>query len=547
MKLTQLLSYLPEPVAYAGPDPEISAITYDSRRVCPGTLFVAVWHPGYGADGHAYAADAAQKGAAALVVEKPVDAPAGTPVVTVERTPPALGWLSAGFYGMPAAGLGLAGVTGTDGKTTTSTLTAAILEAAGFPTGMVTTVAAKSATDVRPNEEHTSTPEAVEIQALLAQTVAGGHEWRGPPGAPLRGLEATPRRPAPRAVIEATSHALHQDRLAGCEFDVAVVTRVTHEHLDYHGTREAYLAAKARLLELLRPDPAHPKRVRVAKAAVLNADDESCKYMAARSPVPVIRFGIEQEAAVRAVEVREWAWCTECRVVSPWGEAGLALPLPGSFNVYNALAALAAACTLGAPLDVALACLATHPGVAGRMERVDAGQPFTVVVDYAHTPDSLARVLAFLRPRTAGKLITVFGSAGQRDRAKRPWMGRIAAQRADYFVLTDEDPRLEDRHQILAEIAAGAAAGGAVEGRQFERIPDRRRAIAAAFARAAAGDTVLLAGKGHERSILGAAGGALRSFPWDERAVARQELEQLGYERPARGLRPEGSGAAAVC
>jgi UDP-N-acetylmuramoyl-L-alanyl-D-glutamate--2,6-diaminopimelate ligase len=300
--------------------------------------------------------------------------------------------------------------------------------------------------------------------------------------------------------------------------------------MDYHGSYEAYLEAKSRLLDLLRPDPLHPKRETWPKAAVLNADDSSFAALAARSPAPVVRYGVTSAAAeVRAVDLRDTAWGTAFRMVTPWGEGALSLPLPGAFNVYNALAAVAAGCTLGAPFETALRALEGHGGVSGRMERVDGGQPFSVVVDFAHTPDALTQVLTALRRQTAGRLIAVFGSAGERDRAKRPWMGRIAAELADFFVLTDEDPRLERREAILEEIAAGARAAGATEGEQYLCIADRDAAVAAAIERAAAGDTVLLAGKGHERSIIGAAGGRLRVFPWDEREAARSALRRLGY------------------
>ncbi|MBI3974535.1 MAG: UDP-N-acetylmuramoyl-L-alanyl-D-glutamate--2,6-diaminopimelate ligase [Chloroflexi bacterium] len=508
MKLSDLLQFLHEPVDYTGPDPEITGIAHDSRRVRPGHVFVAVWHPGYAADRHEFAAAAAAAGAAAVVVQRPVDVPAGTPVVVVRHTPSALGRLAAGFYGVPSARLGLAGVTGTDGKTTTCTLIADLLEASGIETGMATTVASKGARGVEPNRQHTSTPEAVEIQALLAEVVAAGGRC---------------------AVLEATSHALDQDRLTGCEIDVAVVTRVTHEHLEYHGTRERYLAAKARLLDLLRPNPRHPKQPAWPKATVLNADDGSHAYLAHRSPAPVIRYAVERDAEVRASDVRSNGWDTTFHLRSPWGERDVALCLPGVFNVYNALAASAAACTLGASLDACVASLAAHPGVTGRMERIECGQPFKVVVDFAHTPDALRQVLTFLRPITPGKLIVVFGSAGERDREKRPMQGRVAAELADYSILTEEDSRLEDRDQIIAEIAAGALAAGAVEGRQFERVPDRREAIGVALRQAAPGDTVLLAGKGHENSIIGARDGRLDTIAWDEREVARGELRKLGY------------------
>ncbi len=510
IRLRQLLAALPEPVDYSGPDPDITDVAYDSRSVQPGSLFVAVWHPGYANDRHDFVRDALAAGAAAVVVQRAVDVPPGVPVVTVPSTPRALGWLAAAHAGFPAARLGFVGVTGTDGKTTTCSLTTAVLEGAGLITGMVSTVASKGVGALRENLAHTSTPEAVEIQSLLAETVAGGGQ---------------------RAVLECTSHALDQSRLAGCEVDVAVVTRVTHEHLDYHGTHEAYLEAKAKLLDLLRPDPAHPKVTPYPKAAVLNADDPSYTALAARSQAPVIGFGLRagSGAAVQAVNVRDEGWSASCRVVSPWGEGYLTLPLPGAFNVYNALAAIAAGCTLGASFESALHSLAGHPGVPGRMERIDLGQPFTVIVDFAHTPDALAQALAALRRQTPGKLIAVFGSAGERDRAKRPLMGRVAFEGADYFVLTDEDPRLEDRQQILEEIATGALAAGAGEGRQFARIADRTEAIDAALRRAGPGDAVLLAGKGHEHSIIGARSGQLHTLPWDEREAARESLRRLGH------------------
>ena len=513
MRLSELLASLPEPplAVDRATDPEVSAVVHHGLRVTPGAVFVAVYHRGYAADRHEFVGQAIERGAVAAVVSRDVADPTGFPLVRVGNTAAAFGWLSAGLRGLPSQRLGIAAVTGTDGKTTTCTLTTAVLEAAGFSTGMATTVASKATGPAAANPHHTSTPEADEIQDLLSRTVAEG---------------------GTRAVLEATSHALDQDRLTGCEIDVAVVTRVTHEHMEYHGTPEAYLAAKLRLLELLRANPRRPKAGTIAKAAVLNVDDQSFAHFATRSPVPVLPYGRGPAAHVRAVDVAPREWGTRFRVVSPWGEATLELPMPGEFNVHNALAAIGASCTLGAPLADAAGALEAQHGVRGRMERVECGQPFSVVVDFAHTPDSLERVLTLLRAQVAaqgGKVIVVFGSAGERDVQKRPWMGRIAAQLADFSVFTDEDPRLEPREQILDHIAAGAIETGAQEGERFLKIADRRAAIAAALSRARPGDAILLAGKGHENSIIGQIDGALHTFSWDERAVVRELLSELGF------------------
>lgn len=513
MQLGQLLARLPvAPRRVEGRvDVDVTRVVHHGMRVVPGAVFVAVYHRGYAADRHEFIGQAVERGAVAVVVSRAVETPPGVTVVHVDDTAGAFGWLAAALHGVPSRQLALVGVTGTDGKTTTSTLTGAVLDGAGFVTGLATTVASKAAGEARANPHHSSTPEADEVQALLAETVRAGGS---------------------HAVLEATSHALDQQRLAGCEIDVAVVTRVTHEHMEYHGSYDNYIAAKAKLLDLLRPIEREPKGHGFPKVALLNADDSSFEYMAARAPVDVLPYGLGREARLRAVDVQPNEWGTDLRVVSPWGEGALALRMPGEFNVYNALAAIGAGCTLGAPFESALSTLAAQTGVRGRMERIDAGQPFTVIVDFAHTPDSLERVLTMLRARVAaakGKVTVVFGSAGERDVQKRPWMGRIATEHADLAIFTDEDPRMEDSLKIIDEIAAGARAAGGAEGSTYLREPDRRAAIALAFQKANAGDAVLLAGKGHENSILTQLEGRLHTIAWDEVSVARELLNEAGY------------------
>ncbi len=498
--LAALLDILPD-VAVTGPTGvAVADVRFDSRQVQPGDLFVAISHPGYQHDGHNFVPGALDRGAVGVVVGRPVAVPADVARVVVRDPPRALALLSAARAGWPAARLGIVGVTGTDGKTTTTTLIAGALQALGHTAAHVSTASLGTGAAVLPNKSRQSTPEAPEIQHLLAQATDHGAEY---------------------AVIEATSHGLAQDRLYGTEVDVAVYTNITHEHLDYHGSIEEYVAAKARLLALQAPLPGVPAKLHPrAKGAVLNADDAHCAHLRSLAQVPVTTYGLHRPADVHAVSTTYDGLRPSVQVRTPWGNAQLRPRVVGPFNVANVLAALTTLGVLGCPLEATVPALCRQAGAPGRMELIEAGQPFAVIVDYAHTPASLELVLRALRPLTPGRLIAVFGSAGERDRAKRPMMGRIAATHADFFVLTDEDPRGEDRAAILAEIAAGAAAAGARQGTHFLCCPDRRTAIRRAFERAAAGDTVLLAGKGHEQSII--ING--RSHPWDDRAVARELL-----------------------
>lgn len=510
MQLKTLLSALEEPPVHIWPasgalDPalEISGLAYDSRKVTPGTLFIAV--PGAHTDGRLYLAGAAQRGAQAALGPTlegilPPGQATPLPYIVVRNVLGALADLACAFYAYPAQQLCTLGVTGTDGKTTTSNLIHTILLAAGLRTGLMTTANFKLDGQEWENATRQSTLEALEIQQMLRRMVDEG---------------------ITHAVIEATSHGLELQRVRGCAFDVGVVTNITHEHLDFHKTLENYRRAKARLFEML--DPARDKGINAHKTAILNRDDSSYNILLPYCRVPVIDYGIDPSAAVRAVDVRLDADRTRFRAILPEGDTEIETRLVGQFNVSNCLAAIATAYSQGIAPDIIAGALATVAGVAGRMERIDEGQPFTVIVDYAHTPDSLAKVLATLRPLTTGKLMVVFGSAGERDLLKRPIMGQIAAQMADFFVITDEDPREEDREKILREIASGSEAAGKREGRDFLCIADRTQAIATALARARAGDTILLAGKGHEQSIIT----GREKTPWDDRRVAREQLRSL--------------------
>ena len=502
MKLQQLLAALEQPpttIHHANTLPaqrEITALAYDSRNVAPGGLFIAV--PGTHTDGRRYLADALQRGAIAALgpaLEGAQVAP--LPYIEVSDVRLALANLSCAFYDYPSNKMCTIGVTGTDGKTTTCNLISSLLETAGHRTGLMTTANFKISGQEWDNTTRQSTLEALEIQEMLR-----------------RMLDAH----VTHAVIESTSHGLELKRVYGCAFDVGVVTNITHEHLEFHKTIEAYRRAKARLFEML--DPQRDKGLGAHPVAILNRDDISYNVLKPYCRVPILDYGIDTPAAVRAVDTQLYAHRTRFRVILPEAEGIVETPLVGRFNVSNCLAAIAAVYSQGVDLATIIRGLADARGVPGRMERIDEGQPFAVIVDYAHTPDSLQKVLATLRPLTSGKLIAVFGSAGERDVQKRPMMGKVAAQMADFFVITDEDPREEDREKILQAIAAGASAEGKREGKDFLCIADRTAAIREAFQHASAGDTVLLAGKGHEQSIII----GREKLPWDDRKVAREQL-----------------------
>jgi UDP-N-acetylmuramoyl-L-alanyl-D-glutamate--2,6-diaminopimelate ligase len=452
---------------------EVSSLAYDSRDAGPGALFFCV--SGFRVDGHDFAPRAVEAGAAALVVERPLGL--GVPEVVVPSVRAAMAPAAARFHGDPTERLQVVGITGTNGKTTTAWLVRHLLESAGTRTGLLGTVASVVGGREEPVER--TTPEAIDLQATFARMEDAGDR---------------------ACAMEVSSHALHLHRVDAIHWAVAVFTNLSRDHLDFHESMEEYFLAKRRLFQ------AQPG------TAVVNADDEHGWRLAAETGA--VTFGVRREADWRALDVRGGLTGSRFRVASPRGEAEIDSPLPGAFNVSNTLAALAAASALGVSLEDAAGALTGFRAVPGRFEPVDEGQEFAVLVDYAHTPDSLENVLAAARGLTEGRVIVVFGAGGDRDRGKRPLMGEIATRAADVAIVTSDNPRSEDPEAIIAEIVAGAGAGA-------EAIVDRRAAIARAVEAAAPGDVVVVAGKGHEQGQEFAGG---RKEPFDDVAVAREAL-----------------------
>jgi len=463
------------------PEVEISGLAYSSGSVSAGTLFFCV--PGFRADGHDFAPEAVERGAAALVCERPLGL--GVAEVVVDDVRAAMGPLAARFHGDPTAALDVVGITGTNGKTTTAFLVRDVLEAAGVQTGLIGTVG-RIVGGVDEPVVHT-TPEAVDLQATFRRMADAGDR---------------------AAVIEVSSHALELGRAAGIHFACRAFTNLTQDHLDFHSDMEAYYLAKRRLFD--RPGP-----------AVVNLDDPYGRRLAGEVE-GAIGYAIDAaDAAYRAREIHFDVAGARFVADTPDGPLDVVTRLPGHFNVSNALCALAIAGALGVDAPAAAAALAQAGRVPGRLEPVEEGQPFGVFVDFAHTPDSLDNVLAAARELTTGRLHVVFGAGGDRDRAKRPLMGEAAAARADRVVVTSDNPRSEDPAAIVAEVVAGA-------GPDVEREPDRRRAIALAIGTAEPGDVVVIAGKGHEQGQEFENG---RKEPFDDREVARAALRELRERR----------------
>jgi UDP-N-acetylmuramoyl-L-alanyl-D-glutamate--2,6-diaminopimelate ligase len=461
----------------AARDVEITGLAYDTRAVEPGTLFFCV--PGFTRDGHDFAPEAIARGAAALVVQRPLNLE--VPEIRVASVRAAMAPAATSFYGDPTKTLQIVGVTGTNGKTTTAFLVHELLQADGRQTGLLGTV--KSVIGGVERSVERTTPEAIDLQRTFREMLDAGDV---------------------ACSMEVSSHALELHRADAIHFAAAIFTNLTQDHLDFHGTMEGYFDAKRRLFEAGR-----------AAHAVINVDDPYGARLAAELP-QATTFAIDRDATYRATDLRTDLTGSRFNVHGPDGEATcLITPLPGRFNVYNVLGALAAVCALGVPLDVAADAIETAGHVPGRFQPVDAGQDFAVLVDYAHTPDSLENVLRAARQLTEGRVHVVFGCGGDRDRGKRPMMGEIARRLADRVIVTSDNPRSEDPEAIIQEILAGTGPG-------VEHDADRRSAIAAAIAGAAPGDVVVIAGKGHEQGQEFEAG---RKIPFDDVTVAREALQ----------------------
>ncbi|MHB8241401.1 MAG: UDP-N-acetylmuramoyl-L-alanyl-D-glutamate--2,6-diaminopimelate ligase [Solirubrobacteraceae bacterium] len=490
---------------------EIQGLAYDSRAVGPGDLFFCV--TGFRSDGHEFASQALQRGAAALVVERELGL--GVPELLVASAREAMAPLAACFHGWPSRDLQMVAVTGTNGKTTTTYMVRALLEAGGIQCGLLGTV--KSVVGGREREVQRTTPEAIELQADLRAMLDGGDR---------------------ACAMEVSSHALELGRSEAIAFAAAVFTNLTQDHLDFHPTMDDYFLAKRRLFV----PPAGPRPA----VSIVNIGDEYGRRLAGElqelgGEGRVCTFALDEPADYSATEVSSTFDGATFTLRCPEGERRVALPMPGRFNVANALGALAAAHALGCELDGMLAALEAGVRVPGRFEAIKEGQDFAVLVDYAHTPDSLENVLAAAGELTGGedgregRVICVFGAGGDRDRGKRPLMGEVAARLADEVLVTSDNPRSEDPDSIIAEIMAGAT--GVRRGRRgrpphVHSLSDRRAAIAAAVAGGRSGDVLVIAGKGHEQGQELENG---RKVPFDDVTVAREALGALRVQAGAPG------------
>jgi UDP-N-acetylmuramoyl-L-alanyl-D-glutamate--2,6-diaminopimelate ligase len=494
VRLSELLTLLTIHQTHSYRDTEISGIKMSSRHVTRGDLFVCIpGIPGFQEDRHNFIEAAERAGAAALVVERDVNT--SLPTIKVPDARYALAVLAAHYHGYPSNALKLIGVTGTNGKTTTCHMIDRILSHSGRKTGLMGNIGTRIdnvmlETDINTQEPHV-------LQSNLRKMKELAHEY---------------------CVMEVSSQGLHMGRVMGCDFRTAVFTNLTQDHLDYHHNMESYLQAKSLLFSRLGNafSPEFSKR----KFAILNSDDPASNTLRRSTAAQVITYGIESRADVTARDIRLSPRGVSFVLVSFAGNAEISLNMIGTFNVYNALAAITAALVEEVPLNIIEKAMPTLNHVPGRMEHIDEGQDFTVIVDYAHSPDGLEKALSTVRQLTHGKLITVFGCGGNRDRSKRPLMGAISAKYSDITIITSDDPRSEDPESILCDVEQGAA----LKGHHYELIVDRGEAILRAIELASAGDLVIVAGKGHEEYQVLAEGAVRFSDRQVLRAAIRQRL-----------------------
>lgn len=500
MRLFTLIDGIEYQVLYGSVELEVHGIRYDSRQVTPGDLFVCI--TGFKRDGHDFLEAAWAAGAVAALVERSdlsAKALKGGTVVQVADARQSLALVASRFYGHPSRKLAMVGVTGTNGKTTTTYLVESVLRHAGHQVGLIGTIGYHC--DGVQMEAARTTPESCDLQALLERMACMG---------------------ADSVVMEVSSHALALHRVDSCEFDVAVFTNLTQDHLDFHGTMEAYRSAKLSLFERLGVGSTKT----MEKAAVVNLDDPAADLFLGASRVTRYTYSVQRPADLSATDIRMGPDGIQCRLQTPWGATAIRSPLLGRYNLSNILAAAATGLHLGVDLPAVADGIAALRHVPGRCERVEEGQEFSVMVDYAHTPDALRRVLQMARQCCPGRLIVLFGCGGDRDRGKRPVMGEAALQLADFTVITSDNPRSEDPHQIIEEVEIGAKKVWG-HGKGYVTILDRGMAIREALSLAGRGDMVMIAGKGHEAyQIL-----RDRTIPFDDRQVAREALHELGFCR----------------
>ncbi|MFP5111182.1 UDP-N-acetylmuramoyl-L-alanyl-D-glutamate--2,6-diaminopimelate ligase [Bacillaceae bacterium C204] len=484
MKLQKLLKDLHLLVPFQGEDTEITSIENDNRKVQKGSLFICI--KGYTVDGHDFAESAVNSGAAAVLAERPLTL--DVPVILVKDTTRAMAVISDAFYEQPTKDLHLIGITGTNGKTTTSHLLEKIFADAGQKTGLIGTMYTKIAD--KTIETKNTTPESLTLQKTFKQMVEAGVDI---------------------AVMEVSSHALDLGRVHGCDYDVAVFTNLSQDHLDYHKTMDEYKRAKSLLFAQLGNTFNHQK----PKFAVLNADDPASDMYSRSTAAHVITYGIDNKADIQAKNIQMTSSGTRFDLIVQTEKYPIEMQLIGKFSVYNVLASIAASVVSGIAIEDVIKSIEGVTGVSGRFELVNSGQDFTVIVDYAHTPDSLENVLKTIRNFAKKKVFVIVGCGGDRDRTKRPLMAQIACQWATDPIFTSDNPRSEDPLAILKEMEAG------LQGATYRIIPDRKEAIQTAIGEASEGDVILIAGKGHETYQI--IGNVVHDF--DDRLVAREAIE----------------------